>query len=138
MQPFIGYVIPLGGGPGGPGGPPVDPGYGVPPMPGGGPVDPGWGTRPPVDPGWGGGAGSGPRPSQPIVLPDPPTAGNLPTVPPDAVYPPLPPLEPPAGGGGSTGKFILVWIPGVGYRWLHLGPDVSPTPPKPPTGTPKT
>jgi hypothetical protein len=122
MEPFIGYVIPLGGGGAG-GGRPVDPGWGIPappPLPGhdlpGGP------------PGIIGGL---PHPAHPIFIPDPPDGA---TKPPPEVYPPLPP---PDAGGPSGPGLILVWIPGVGYRWIHLGPSVSPTPP-PTRPQPKT
>lgn len=59
----------------------------------------------------------------PIVIPKPPI--NLP---PGTVWPPLPP------DAGIAGKmFCLVWIVGVGYRWVVLeGPSVWP-----PIATPK-
>jgi hypothetical protein len=55
-----------------------------------------------------------------------PGVDNSLPVPPATVWPPLPP------GAGISGKcLILIWIVGVGYRWLVAsGPDVWP--PQPP------
>lgn len=136
-RPFLAMVIPVGGGgeypdqglPGGPvypshglpGGGQIDntlpappPGYPTPgPVPPGGPVDPGYGR-----PGGGGGYpghGLPPAaglPSNPIVIPDPPHVSGQPV--PPQIWPPLPPsLTIPA--------LILVWVIGVGYRWIHSG-----------------
>lgn len=154
-EPFFAMIVPLSGGPR-PGhdlpGQPVYPSHGLPgaqpgidntlpsPPPGypshglpgaGGPVDPGYG-RPgwsPVDPGYGHpGIGSG-RPENPIVIPDPPPDGTTKPTPPPEIYPPLPPnLSAPA--------VILVWVIGVGYRWIHSG-GARPDQGLPPTAQPK-
>jgi len=67
-------------------------------------------------------------PSQPIFLPEGPDH-TLP-VPPATVWPPLPP------GIGIAGKGLaLIWLVGVGYRWLVVqGNEVWPpqTPPAQP------
>ena len=48
----------------------------------------------------------------------PPVIGGGPVTPPPGVgggpMPPLPPLPP---GGG----FVIVWIPGSGWNWMHFG-----------------
>jgi hypothetical protein len=130
---------------------PVDPGYGVsgdvvwppvslPPLPPGVWPSPPVGVWPPSRPG---------IPSHPIVIyppvrPDqglPPTGpppkpdqglpGTSPSVdntlpmPPATIWPPLPP------GSGIAGKaLILVWVVGVGYRWIVVGgTDIWPPPP---------
>jgi len=158
-----GPVDPGFGRPGGGG--PVDPGFGRPVLPphvgggpiqGGGPVDPGFGhPRPPVDPGYSGGHPiyfPWPPPNPPIAAPPiylPPNAQlpiwlpDLPIVipqppekplpdPPAVLWPPLPP------GVGINGKaLILVWVVGVGYRWIVAqGNEVWPPPDqgKPPDG----
>jgi hypothetical protein len=80
------------------------------------------------------------EPSHPIFIPIvptqplPPTPGIPPTptppiaAPPGTVWPPLPPST------GIAGKaLVLVWVVGVGYRWLVLeGPAIWP-----PTAQPK-
>lgn len=127
MQPFLALVTPVGGGDPGarpghdlPGGPPQYPSHG---LPGYGPVDPGFGVgAPPTDPGYGrpGGGGrpdhglppSPGLPTHPIVLPDPPGQ----TKPPTGIWPPLPPSLRIPG-------LILVWVIGVGYRWIHAGDE---------------
>jgi hypothetical protein len=145
---------------------PVDPGYGVggdqvwppPSLP---PVPPGiWPDHPPV------GVWPPQRPTiptNPIVIhpgrpshglppspghPDqglPPSPGHpdqgLPPIdahpdnslpmPPATVWPPLPP------GTGVAGKaLILIWVVGVGYRWLVVG-GTDVWPPEPPQAQPK-
>jgi hypothetical protein len=129
-----------------PGDRPTDPGYGVPEgrpdnsLPGrpsrpSHPIAPPWGggisiwPPSPVDPEWGVDAGE--RPTFPIYIPLhpdnslpgqpgspsqglPPVAGHLPAPnpPPGTIWPPLPP-------GAPTGKAaLLVWLSGVGYRYV--------------------
>jgi hypothetical protein len=67
---------------------------------------------------------------------EPPEVDNSLPMPPATIWPPLPP------GTGIAGKaLILVWVVGVGYRWLVVGgtdiwpPVVHPAPP--PTPQPK-
>jgi hypothetical protein len=69
-------------------------------------------------------------PTHPIVLPPVGPDNSLP-MPPATVWPPLPP------GTGVAGKaLILIWVVGVGYRWLVVGAtDVWP--PEPPSAQPK-
>ena len=138
--------------------PPVDPGYG---RPGWSPVDPGYG-RPggPVDPGFGVGGGLHPdhglpRPPAypgggPITPPMYPSGQPLP---PGVPPPPTKPVEPgeiwpPLDPGMPVPHLALVWLVGVGYRWVSLGPEVTPVPPGgtpspmpvppvPPAATPK-
>ena len=65
----------------------------------------------------------------PIVIPEPPDV-ELPG-PPAVIWPPLPP------GTGIAGKALaLIWIVGVGYRWLVVG-GTDIWPPPPPTAQPK-
>jgi hypothetical protein len=54
-------------------------------------------------------------------------------MPPATVWPPIPP------GSGIAGKcIILIWVVGVGYRWLVVqGPDVWPPVTPPPMPQPK-
>lgn len=53
-------------------------------------------------------------PGVPVHLPAP---GDPPILmPPGSVYPPLPPLIDP-----EKRALVLVWIPGLGYRWVILG-----------------
>ena len=61
----------------------------------------------------------------PIVIPEPPDK-PLPD-PPAILWPPLPP------GTGIAGKaLVLVWVVGVGYRWIVAkGPDMWPPQPEP-------
>lgn len=76
--------------------------------------------------------GGGPViPDSPIVIPQPPDK-PIPG-PPAVIWPPLPP------GTGIAGKaLILVWVVGVGYRWLVVGgTDIWPPPSSPDTPTPK-
>jgi hypothetical protein len=104
------------------------------------PVDPGYGwggerpshglPRPgrPVDPGYGieeGGAGHLPvwpvDPSHPIAPPIPGEPNPPVDPPPGTIWPPLPP------GSNVTGKALaLVWIQGVGYRYVVIQIDVHP------------
>lgn len=60
------------------------------------------------------------RPGFPIIIPQPPDK-PLPE-PPGTIWPPLPP------GTGIAGKhWVLIWVVGVGYRWLVIdGPDKWP------------
>lgn len=108
--------------------PPVDPDFGIPARPH--PVPPI--QLPPLPPGWvmppiylppGGVA------VPPIYLPE--TPDNTLPVPPATIWPPLPP------GTGIAGKvLLLVWIVGVGYRWIVVqGTEIWP--PKPPEPEPK-
>lgn len=63
------------------------------------PGKPNFPVRIPVDPGYGHPIFIGEGPENPIALPP-------------GIYPPLPPT-------GSSGKVaILVWVVGVGYRWI--------------------
>jgi hypothetical protein len=135
---FIANVTVLGGGVEGP----VDPGFGG-GHPGG--VDPGYGrpdwapARPGHDlPGSGGlrpdhdlprppgHVGGGPitPPMYPSGQPLPPGVPEKPPttkpIEPGEVYPPLAPGAPPVG-------LALVWLVGVGYRWVNLGPTVTPS-----------
>jgi hypothetical protein len=71
----------------------------------------------------------------PVGFPDqglPPGVDN--TLPPPAtVWPPLPP-----GTGIAGMALILVWVVGVGYRWLLVkGHDIWPPQPEPPVAQPK-
>src|SRR5215510_16295787 len=110
-EPILVYGYPVSGSEG-----PVDPGYGRPAMPphAGHPL-----PLPPLPPGvvappialppvtW---PPQGP-PSPPVVIPQPPEK-PLPGDP-AVIWPPLPP------GTGIAGKaLILIWVVGVGYRWL--------------------
>ena len=65
--------------------------------------------------------GSPPKPDQGLPGSQPGVDNSLP-VPPATVWPPLPP------GTGVSGKaLILIWVVGVGYRWLVVsGPDIWP------------
>lgn len=101
----------------------VDPGFGRPG--GGGPVDPGFG-KPSLPPHLGGGPIPAPPPGiavppihippggvavPPIFIPDHPD-NTLPAAP-GIIWPPLPP------DAGISGKvLLLIWVVGVGYRWL--------------------
>ena len=128
---------------------PVDPGFGhpkppsgdvvwppisLPPLPPGISLPPGtWPPqKPPVDPGY----GRPTLPEWPIVIPQPPekpqpglppTVGGGPVLPegPAVIWPPIPP------GHGIAGKcLILIWVVGIGYRWLvYEGKDIWPPPP---------
>jgi hypothetical protein len=69
------------------------------------------------------------KPSLPIYLPIgpdqglPPIAGHLPSVPdapPGTIWPPLPPSAP----AGKTA--LLVWLVGVGWRYMVVTIPVSP------------
>jgi hypothetical protein len=77
----------------------------------------------------------GGRPARPDQgLPgEPPEVDNSLPMPPATVWPPLPP------GTGIAGKaLILIWVVGVGYRWLVVkGAEVWPPQPAPPTAQPK-
>ena len=146
MRPQFCLLFPLGEGPVDPGfgrpggGGPVDPGWGVTPptdpgygRPGWGPVDPGFGVGSGLHPGHGlpsgGHVGGGPMPpvvgTKPI---QPPPAGS----PPVSIWPPPPAIWPPAEGGDTIenpivippppeGTVILVWVSGVGYRYVTIG-----------------
>jgi hypothetical protein len=130
---------------------PIDPGYGYPlppiteyPTPG--PVPPGYVSGQPVpptypvDPGYGLPApphvwpqpprpehpdNSLPpvpvRPTHPIYLPPAGPDNSLP-LPPGAVWPPLPPEL-------SGEVMVIVWIPGVGWRWTTVDTTLEPTHP---------
>jgi len=121
---------------------PIDPGFGrpkppnqvwppvtLPPLPP--EVDPPVGMWPPTI--------NNDLPQAPIVIypkpPKPPSISGGPATPPGIAVPPIelpptlwPPLPP---GTGIAGKaLILVWVVGVGYRWLVVdGPDLWPPPP---------
>ncbi|HKD03941.1 MAG TPA: hypothetical protein VKB77_16000 [Terriglobales bacterium] len=111
------------------------------PVSGSGPVDPGYGVGHPLPPHAGHplplpslppGVAAPPialpptmwpppgPPSPPVVVPEPPEK-PLPG-PPAVIWPPLPP------GTGVAGKaLILIWVVGVGYRWLvYEGHDIWP------------
>jgi hypothetical protein len=138
---------------------PVDPGFGVdapvypgqglpgrPPRPGqpiyptrpGRPSRPGqlpsWGGRP-VDPGYGvEEGGPGQLPDWPPFVPEGEgdgEAGQLPSLPPGTVWPPLPPEYP----GGKA--MLMVWVPGVGYRYTVVSiPEGKPDQGLPGAGAP--
>jgi|SRR5215471_3478272 len=131
MSSFVARITPIQA-PEGPNGP-TDPGYGIGLPPHGGhplplpPLPPGV-AAPPIElpPAmWPPAA----PPSPPVVVPEPPEK-PLPG-PPAVIWPPLPP------GTGIAGKaLILVWVVGVGYRWIVAqGNDIWP--PEPPTAQPK-
>jgi hypothetical protein len=110
-----------------PGGRPALPAQPLPPLPGIWPP-PGQPNIPvvlpplmPTNPIYIEGAPSQPgQPSQPIALPP-------------GIYPPLPP-----DAGLPSGKVaILVWVVGVGYRWIVLERGAQPTPPIAPGAEPK-
>jgi hypothetical protein len=121
--------------------PPVRPGHGLPPSPGhpdtGLPPVPGHPDTglPPV-PGHPD-TGLPPVPGSPDnTLPGtgaPPEVDNTLPMPPATIWPPLPP------GTGIAGKaLILIWVVGVGYRWLVVkGLDTWPPQPAPPVAQPK-
>jgi|KBSMisStandDraft_5_1062788.scaffolds.fasta_scaffold684363_2 hypothetical protein len=133
--PQLGYFWPVSGGhpdqglpPGSPGSPDqglpqppsIWPPVTLPPLPPGVWPNPPVGVWPPHSPS---------VPSHPIYLPEGPDH-TLP-VPPATIWPPLPP------GNGIAGKgVILIWVVGVGYRWLVVqGHEVWP--PVPPSPQPK-
>jgi hypothetical protein len=126
---------------------PVDPDYGIDEgeLPEVEPPDPPVGIWPPLTPehpwrpipGWPERPSTGPVPTpRPPGTPDqglpgePPTAGHLPSFPPGAIWPPLPP--------GVHGKYLalvlVAGMPGVKYRYVVIDADASfPKPePKPP------
>lgn len=125
-KPQLGYFFPISAGhpghplpepPNIPGHPlpeppePGEPGHPLPPLP------PGF-VMPPI--------AFPPSIENPIVIPG--TPENPITVPPGTIWPPIPPE---AGIAGMV--LALVWIVGVGYRWIALqGPSVWP-----PVATPK-
>ncbi len=127
----------------------VDPGYGV--EEGGGHVDNELPRPPP-------GVFPPPVPSHPIVIAPP-------GVPPGTIWPPINPARPdnslPGGGGGGqpdntlpgSQKFwVVVWIPGYGYKYVCVDPSLQinsgpaqppasgnrPSNELPPTAEPKT
>lgn len=156
---MIAYIHPISGSPGEPdnslpGGGSLPPGWwtkppgneiwppnGLPPLP---PIEglpPGWWTKPPGEglwpitpPDWPivipippekPEPGLPPRPGHP--LPEPPTVGGGPVLPVE-IWPPLPPS---AGIAGHC--LVLVWMVGVGYRWLvmdkaQVTPPIAETP----------
>lgn len=78
--------------------------------------------------------GTGAPPEVDNTLPGtPPAPDNSLPMPPATIWPPLPP------GTGVAGKaLILIWVVGVGYRWLVVkGPEVWPPVPEPPVAQPK-
>jgi hypothetical protein len=95
------------------------------------------GAPPAPDQGLPGSGGKPPKPDQGLPgtppAPDqglpgtPPSVDNSLPQPPATIWPPLPP------GVGVAGKaLLLIWIVGVGYRWLVVsGPDVWPPVPQP-------
>jgi hypothetical protein len=94
---------------------PVDPDYGLPapptvwPQPPR-PVDPDYSVPVPISP------------SHPIYMPAPGAPDNSLPLPPGAVWPPLPPA--------LEGDFlVIVWIPGVGWRWTAIDTGLAPTQP---------
>lgn len=139
-ESFLAKITPVQGGPEGP----VDPGFGHPKPPNQIWPPP---TLPPTPPGvqlpiiWPPQINND-LPTGPIVInPMPPLGPDKPQptppvdpgygipAPPGTIWPPLPP------GTGIAGKaLILIWVVGVGYRWLVVdGPDKWP-PSKPPEG----
>ena len=108
---------------------PGRPGQGLPGRPGFGGERPGhlpsFGGRPgrPVDPGFGVDEETGWPPFVPEEETGEGEAGQLPTLPPGAVWPPLPPEYP----GGKA--LLLVWVPGVGYRYAAV--DIPQRPERP-------
>jgi len=112
----------------------VDPGYGVDQ---GGSVDNELPRPPP-------GVFPPPVPSHPIVIAPP-------GVPPGTIWPPINPARPdntlPSGGGGGqpdntlpgSNKFwVVVWIPGYGYKYVCVDPSlqINSGPATPPTNNP--
>lgn len=84
------------------------------------PMPPGSGEKPPEPP---------PHPEHPIFLPD--TPEHPIQLPPGSVWPPFNP------GDGIQGKaLLLVWVPGVGSKWIVVDlPDYSVNPlPQPQSG----
>jgi hypothetical protein len=68
---------------------------------------------------------SGAHPAFPIVLPG--TPEHPITAPPGTIWPPLPPSS-----GIAGVSLVLIWVVGVGYRWLVVqGPAVWPPTPQP-------
>jgi hypothetical protein len=66
----------------------------------------------------------------------PPTPGQLPVFPdspgePGTIWPPLP-VMPDEGN-----LLVIVWVPGVGYRWAVVDPTLKPDQGLPPTAQPK-
>jgi hypothetical protein len=115
--------------------PPVDPGYGLPdwstghpshPIP---PVPPGGAATLPIYPG---------GPSLPIYVPVPPVVDNT-LPPPPTIYPPLPTGPdnslPPVYPDGEI--YILVIIPGIGWRYMLVDMENEVTNPMPGHPTPK-
>jgi hypothetical protein len=86
-------------------------------------------TLPPLPPGiWGGEA----PPHVDNTLPPPVIAGTPEhpiALPPGTIWPPLP--------GVQGDLVILVYVPFVGYRWLVIDADLSPSHPIAPTPEPK-
>jgi hypothetical protein len=136
---------------------PVDPDYGVGAerpshpiviRPPGGPVTI-WppsvdNSLPPLPPGfWGGVA----PPSVDNTLPVPPVAGNLPVfpgtpehpiaAPPGTIWPPLPVHLPSPPSGSPDNLLVIVWVPGVGYRYVVVDPSLHPDQGLPPHPQPK-
>jgi hypothetical protein len=109
----------------------------APTPPGSGPVDPGYGVEAPPDVIWGGRPPL--MPTHPIALPTPPP-GVFP--PPSIANPivPVPPTvspQPPPGevwpplDGAPQGKFwMVVYVPGMGFKYVLVDPSLKPTPVK--------
>ena len=125
MPSTLAVITPLEGNPPGVVAPPIYnrpeiwPPKGLPPLP---PIEglpPGWWDKPPATGLW-----PIEPPDWPIVVPvppDKPVPGDPPTL-----WPPLPPS---AGVAGRA--LILIWIVGVGYRWLVYESRPIHTPPEP-------
>lgn len=147
---MLAYIVPIEGGEGG------QPDQGLPGQPphiwgggtgGSGGLPPGWWTKPPDNSVWpipplpGIWPAPGtptlpiylppslwpPRPDPPGVVKPPIYINGSPTLPitlPPGVYPPLPPHE-------GTGRYaILIWVVGLGFRWLVVEPGPQPEPKK--------
>lgn len=128
---FPAVITPLQGSPGDPSKPIHLPPGVWPNPPGGGGLPPGWWTKPPADIVWPPQLPPLPPgvvkppidlppniPAFPIVIPEPP--GGPPIVMPPIALPPTiwPPVDPSAGLPPSGRSLVLVWISGVGWRWL--------------------
>ena len=71
----------------------------------------------------------------------PPTPGHLPVFPgtpgePGTIWPPLP-VRPDNSLPGPENFLVIVWVPGVGYRWVVVDPSLKPDQGLPPHPEPK-
>ena len=106
--------------------PPPSPSHPIVPAPPGTPPGAIW---PPIGhpPSWGGGWGSGNRPDNSLPGSQPGVDNTLPGSPP-GIDNSLP---------GSSTFWVVVGIPGVGWRYAAIDPSLQPTPPMAPTPEPK-